>query len=82
MSRASIGLDEADAGADEQRLDRRDGDAQRGGELDVGEALHLAHEQRGALLLGQRADVGDQPAQVLAALGLGERVVQRRRVTS
>ena len=71
-------LGEADARADEQRLDGGDGDAERAGELRVGEALELAHEQRRALLLGQAAHVVDQAAEVLAALGLGERVVQRR----
>ena len=71
-------LDEADPRADEQRLDGRNRDAERLGELLVGEALHLAHEQRRALLFGQPPDVADQAAQVLAALGLLERVLQRR----
>ena len=71
-------LGEADARADEQGLDGGDGDAERAGELRVGEALELAHQQRRALLLGQAAHVVDQAAEVLAALGLGQRVVQRR----
>ena len=48
------------------------------GEVGVGHAVDLAHQQRRALLLGQAADVGDQAAQVLAPLGVLERVVQRR----
>ena len=44
------------------------------GEVGVGEALELADDQRRALLLGQRVEVGDEPPQVLAALGLGDRV--------
>jgi hypothetical protein len=72
------GLDQPDPGADEQRLDGRDRRLERDGEVGVGQALELAHEQRGALLVGQALDVGDQAAQVVAALGLGERVGQRR----
>ena len=71
------GLDEPDPRAHEQRLDGRDGHVERGGEVGVRHAVDLAHQQRRALLLGQAADVGDQPAQVLAALGLLDRVVQR-----
>ena len=52
------GLDEADARAHEQRLDGRDRDVERAGEVGVGHAVDLAHEQRRALLLGQAADVG------------------------
>ena len=71
------GLDEPDPCAHEQRLHRLQRDAERLGELRVAQAVHLAHEQRRALLLGQPADVGDQAAQVVAALGVGRRVVQR-----
>ena len=71
------GLHEADAGAHEQRLDRGDADVVGVGEVGVGQALELAHQQRRALLLGQAPHVGDQAAEVLAALGLGQRVLQR-----
>ena len=75
VGRARLGdLGEPAAGAHEQRLDGRDGGAERGRELLVGEALELADDQRGALLLGQRVEVGDQPPQVLAALDHGDRV--------
>ena len=47
------------------------------GEVGVGHAVDLAHQQRRALLVGQAADVGDQAAQVLAPLRVLERVVQR-----
>jgi hypothetical protein len=50
---------------------------ERGGEVGIGHAVDLAHEQGGALLLGEAADVGDEPAQVVTALGLLDRVVQR-----
>ena len=60
------GLDQADAGAHEQRLDGRDGDVQRDREVGVRHAVDLAHQQRGALLLGQ---VGD----VVARAGAGRR---------
>jgi hypothetical protein len=68
------GLHQSDARTHEQGLDRRDGDVQRLGQVAVGQALHLAHQQCRALLVGQGADVGDQPAQVLAPLRLGHRV--------
>ena len=71
------GLDEPDAGAHQQRLDGGDGDVQRVRQVGVGHAVDLAHQQRRALLLGQVADVGDEPTQVVAALGLLDRVVQR-----
>ena len=47
------------------------------GEVGVGHAVDLAHQQRGALLLGQPADVLDQAREVLAPLRLLDRVVQR-----
>ena len=51
------GLDEPDPRAHEQRLDGRDRDVERAGEVGVGHAVDLAHQQRRALLLGQPADV-------------------------
>src|SRR5436190_5294131 len=71
-------LDQADPRADQQRLHGRHRDRQRVGQLLVGQALHLAHQQRRALLVGQPPHVVDEPAQVLAPLGLLERVQQRR----
>ena len=71
------GLDEPEPRAHEQRLDGGHRDVERVGEVGVGHAVDLAHEQRRALLLGQAADVGDQAAQVLAPLRVLERVVQR-----
>ena len=47
------------------------------GEVRVGHPVDLAHQQRGALLLGQPADVLDQAREVLAPLRLLDRVVQR-----
>ena len=72
------GLHEAQAGAHQERLDRRDADVVGLGELGVAQALELAHEQGRALLLGQPPHIGHQPAQVLAPLGLLEGVGQRR----
>jgi hypothetical protein len=69
---------QADAGPDQQRLDGRDAHTVRVGEVGVGRSLELAHEQHRALLGGQAAHVGDQPAKVLAALGLGQRIGLRR----
>ncbi len=48
------------------------------GHVGVGHPAQLAHEQRRALLIGQSADVGDQPPERLALVGLGDRVVHRR----
>jgi hypothetical protein len=71
------GVDEADPRAHEQRLHGGHGDVERGRQVGVGEPVELAHEQRRALLLGQAADVLDQPGEVLAPLGLLDRVVER-----
>ena len=71
------GLHQAHASADEEGLDRGDRHVERVGEVGVGHAVHLAHQERGALLLRELADVGDELAQVVAALGLLDRVVQR-----
>ena len=70
-------LDEPDAGAHQQRLDGRHGHVERAGELRVAQPVDLAHQQRGALLLGQAADVPDEPPQVVAPLRLVDRVEQR-----
>src|SRR5262249_2553671 len=43
------------ARARERRLDARDRDRQRGGDLVVAHAAQLPHQQRGTLLLGQAA---------------------------
>jgi hypothetical protein len=70
-------LHEPDASADEQRFDGRDGDVERDGEVGVGHAVHLPHEQRRALLLRKPADVLDQAREVLAPLRLLDGVAQR-----
>src|SRR5207248_1899841 len=62
------GLHQADPGPNQQRLHRRDRDLERVGQVGVGEALHLAHQQHRALLGGKAPDVGHQAAQVLAPL--------------
>ncbi len=63
-------LDEADARPHEQRLDGGHADVQRTGEVGITQALELAHQQRRTLLVGEPAHIGDQAAQVLAALCL------------
>ena len=68
------GLGEPAAGAHEQRLHGGDGDAERGAELLVGEALELADDERRALLLREVVEVGDEAPEVLPALGLDHRV--------
>ncbi len=76
---ASLGcLDEAVASAHEQRLDRGHRGIERAGQMLIGEALELAHQQGRALLIGQARDVLDQAADLLASLSLAERVGQRR----
>ena len=71
-------LHEPDPRAHEQRLDGGHGDVQRAGQLGVAQPVELAHEQRRALLGGQPPHVGHQAAQLLATLGLVQRVAQRR----
>jgi hypothetical protein len=61
-------LGKAHAGAHEQRLDRALADAEGPRERLVREAVDLAHEQRGALGVGQPADVLHEPAQALGAV--------------
>ena len=75
------GLGQADAGADEQRLDARDRRLHRLGDLVVGERVDLAQQQRGALGLGQVLDVRHQLAELLALVDLvgGRRGRARRR---
>ena len=70
-------LDQPDPRPHEQRLHRGHRDVERAGELRVAEPVDLAHQQRRALLLGQPADVGDEPLEVLAPLRLVDRVEQR-----
>ena len=72
---------QVDAGAHEQRLDGGHRRVQRGRELGVAEPLELAHQQRRALLGRQAPHVLDELADVLAPLGLGNGVAQRRVVT-
>src|SRR3954447_26476962 len=67
-------LGEAGTGAHEQRLDGGHGDSERVGEVVVGEALELADDERRALLVRERMEVGDEAPEVLAALGDDDRV--------
>ena len=46
------GLDEADASANQQRLDRRHRGVERAGQLLIAHAVDFAHQQRRALLIG------------------------------
>ncbi len=71
-------LGEADSRPNQQRLDGRDRDAQRVGDVDIRHAAQLAHQQRRALLLREALDVGDQAAQRVSLLDLDDRVLQVR----
>ena len=68
---------ERNACADEDRFDGRHRHAQRVGELGVAHPRQLAHQQRGALLVGQAANVLDQARERLALLGGRDRVGDR-----
>jgi cytochrome c-type biogenesis protein len=63
-----VGLRQTDSSAYEQRLHRRDRDAQGAGEVGVGHAAELPHQQRRSLLLGEVLDVDDQTSQRLSLL--------------
>ena len=67
------GLGERNAGAHEQRLDRRDRGLHRLGDLLVAQRVDLAQQQCGALRLGQRLDVLEQLADRLAPLHVLDR---------
>jgi hypothetical protein len=58
----------------QQRLHRWDRDPERAGEIGVGHARELAHQQRRALLIREPADVLDQPPQRLAQVDLHLRI--------
>jgi hypothetical protein len=62
---------------DQERLDRRDRDLERAGEVGVGHAAELAHQQRRALLIREPADVLDQTPDRLPQVNLGDRVTSR-----
>ena len=67
-------LGERYARAHEKRLDARHGGVHRLGDLVVGERVDLAQQQRGPLRLGQVLNVGDDLAELLAAVdGVGGR---------
>jgi hypothetical protein len=70
-------LGEADPCADKQRLDRGDRDPDRRRHVRVRHPAKLAHQQSRALLIGEAADILDQPAQRLPLLGLDRWVVDR-----
>src|SRR5436190_1718387 len=59
-------LGEGDPGADEKRLDARDGRVHRLGDLLVAHRVDLTEEQRRALGLGKIADVAEEAAELLA----------------
>lgn len=71
------GLGEREPRPDQHRFDRADGDPERARELRIGHAGELAHQQCRSLLIGQLANVLDQPAHRLAKVDLGERIVDR-----
>ncbi len=64
------GLGERHPGADQQRLDGGHRRLHRLGDLLVGERVDLAQQQRRALGLGQLLHVGDEQAELLAAMDL------------
>jgi hypothetical protein len=51
---------EAEPGPHQQRLHGRHRQAQHAPDVRVGHPAHLAHQQRGTLLIGEPADVDDQ----------------------
>ena len=63
-------LGQRDPRAHEQRLDARHRRLHRLGDLLVGERVHLAQHQRGALGLRQLVDVADEQAELLALVDL------------
>ena len=77
-----VGLGEPHTRTHEKRLDGGDRDPEGPGDVGVGHAGELAHEQRGALLVGQALYVGDQPLERVALLqpddGILARVGDRR----
>jgi hypothetical protein len=64
----------ADPRPHQQRLDGRHGHSQRARELLIAHSTEFAHEQSRALLLGQTTNVGDQTAQRVPLLRLGDRI--------
>jgi hypothetical protein len=62
----------------DERLDLVRADADHLRHLGVRELAQLGQEQRGALVVGQRAQVGEQVAQLLAPLDVGGEVLRRR----
>ena len=77
-----VGLGQSHTCAHEQRLDRRDRDPERTGDVGVGHAGELAHQQSRSLLVGQALHVGDQALERVALLqpdhGIAPRVGHRR----
>ena len=64
------GLGERDPRPHQQRLDRRHRGLHRGGDLLVGEGVHLAQQQGRALGLGKFVDVAEDLAELLAVVDL------------
>jgi hypothetical protein len=69
-SRRASAASASDTGAHEQRLHRRDGGLHRLGDLLVRQCVDLAQQQRGPLRLRELLHVGDQEAELLAAVDL------------
>jgi hypothetical protein len=69
------GLGQADTGPDQQRLHGRNRDRERPGDVRIGHAAELTHQQGRALLLGKTLHVCDQSSQRVALLDLGDRIV-------
>ena len=72
--------DQRGAGLEHERLHLLPRDVEHRGDLVVRDGAELGEHQRGPLVLGQRRDVAEQLADVLAPLRLGRQVLGGRRV--
>jgi hypothetical protein len=77
---AALGLEQRLARLVDRLLGRAGRDVQRGPDLPVAEPAELAQDERGALVVRQRQQVGAQRRQPLVQLGVGRGVVGRRQV--
>ena len=69
-------------GLEDEGLDLGGGDADRLADLGLGEPAELEQHERGALVLGQAAEVGDELAQVAAQLDVVGQAVEGRLASS
>jgi hypothetical protein len=69
------GLGETNPGPDQQRLHGRDRDRERPGDVRIGHAAELTHQQGRALLFGKTLHVCDQASQRIALLDLGDGIM-------